>query len=1367
MSVKDNKEGINTALLDLMGAYNYRSIDEFMDAFSTDGITIDVEKLAEGLSFKKNGLVYSGTLKLGNLHEYYGLGSTADIGLHNAAVDVKADANIFMEQLNRNYAKLKDNEIFTVFDLETTGTELDGTNQVLQVYGRKYQKVGDTYKDLGDFQEIIKLNNTNKEISNDVKNVIGYDLVNAVSKSKVSEDDALERFLEFVGDSTLVGHNSNEFDIPFLEQRIGYKLNNKRYDTLVLAKKGINYNEIDLDAVEQLAGILTSYFKEQREYSNLCVKLVDSTTLNNLYDLCRELMSATGSRFINSNLILNKLKGNILEEALTEMLGKTVVTNFEKGLNPELGQELINGIQNGLEVTDGDSLVVAIRNILTQKKAYNQAMKNQYISSDDIKKMAGFQTNAFAYMNTNLKDNGYVLNRYALKRVYNSSYMQDVNAIYNKLQDNKEVANAFKTIIDADADIKAKCDADDIIARLGSNEEQAARLYYGNELVKHGATAETNLNDIGNAVIAHGTDEIGKIDEEIREYTGVLAGVNKKETDVYSNMYAILQTRTILEADVNKLAAFMFDLSPRLRIGNMFNEHYAELVDNIIKNKELYEANGILVRVDGDNLILDLAADRLDDLTANSKLINRDYGFKNYRVAEPTDIKTKKLLDKQNELFEKANRIRKNPLPFNAHNFASNNMYADTWHAIYKNMPKYENTLSDNAEFMSAFFKTRDPHQTFINLGDMPARKMFDKYQQDPFRATVTQLQKNIQRVDGTNKFIELNFTKDLAMSGPMFRNLSDQELLDVFESKSKDYVVMVLTTDKAGKPLVRKFRPRTVDQIKKLKELDGVIAPNFYANKVVGTINKRELNEIFSTPIAQFYYKYILSTYQSLYLASFGMVARNLNDILIKNTTGGVLGDVPDTILSFGKAMQDWQSYNNAVREIMTSHGGTFNAETIADYFAKNPKINRDLFDEIHEYATSNVSAGMATAQEESLKSFYIKGKASKFDQIFFDNAIRRGTIDKVMDVNTLVEHAGRLSNLRMSKANGLDYIDAYNKVLRTHFDYGVKSKGMRTAELIIPFITFPLYNLQYWIDAAFESPWLVEMLIDASRTSLESEAHKQFTIDNSNKLQSALLNGNVYIGGMLWKVNPSVFDAFNLITNPAGEVQQRTLTPIKALADGVLKGTGILKEKEPEYVSKTVTNLDKLGFGELEKTLNDKAGLYTLTRLANNVVKGIALLDNKMGTDVIPDNLEVADSVADVIPSMAQEYKNKYGAHIGENFDTIKTTLNTGVRYNTVQTQTGLISKSTFYPTKYPNVKKTAGRSYNRIPYAKRYYSGSYNTYNRWKANRVTARSISTPASAESLQYVFKGLLYNLGMNPKIIRMYNLKQRGVYKVK
>jgi len=1377
MSFKENKGGIREAFLDFIAGNEYNNIDTFMNKLSKDGINIDIDKLTSELSNKINGLAHSGILQNSGLHEFYGLGKVDSSVLHNAAADSAVCFDNFKEQVRRGYVKLDEGEIITVLDFEATDLNLDSA-QILQFYGHKYQYINGSFVDLGDFQEIASLNKGQK-ISAGAARTIGWDLQEAVVKSKVKEIDALDNFVKYIGDSTLIGHNSNAYDLPLLEKRIGQELSNKRLDVLEIAKKNMNYITLEPDLVQSYANILTNYIQQQRKYANSVIKFIDKNTLNNMYNLTRDLNGATLRRFLTSSEITRRIKGNVLEDAYTRLIGHTVPTNFSTTFSKEQGQELVNTVINKLDVPSQQSLIVTMREALSDIKRTNAYGKTYYISSDKVNELAGFNTNIYAYLNSDLEKNGYVPNYYATKKLYQTAYARDVDAMYNKLKNNTEIVEHFKVIIDENSDPIAKAEASEAIALLGSNEEQAARVYYATELTKHGATSSTNLNDIGRAVVAHGKDEIGSIAQNIKDYSEILGRVSRKDTDTYSDLFAINETLTILEAKPKQLAAFMFDEAPRIRVGNITHDAYKDAANNIWENKELYKQFGINVYKESDNLYLDLSASYKDFLLQNSKEVNRNYSFNTRRVKTPETKSMQTLLAAQDEMYSKANRIRKNALPFNAQNTAVTTVYKDDWLAMSAQITKFDDALVDDAHYLDDFFITRDPKQSYINLGDINTRKMFNRYQQDPFRHAVTRLERNVERVDGRNKLIELNFNNDLSLSGPMYKNLSDKEVLDIFKQDSQNYVVLVLAEGKKGKPIVKSFAPKNVNQIARLRELDGIIAPKYYANTLIGTINKITLEEAIPCKFAQLYYKYIVSTYKTIYLASIGMLFRNATDILIKNNIGSSIDEVPTNILEYYKALKDWIDYDKTVKEIIeSSNTRTFDAQTIAQYFASGrAKMSRDMFDEIHAYATSNVSAGMATAQADMLKRFYIKGDASKFDTFFFDNTLRKNTVDQLSNINSYIEHAGRLSELRIAKLKGLTDIEAYNRVLRTHFDYSIKSKGTLLAEFVMPFVTFPLYNLQYWLDAFFESPWLVELLIDSTRTSLEIEAQKQYTLDNSYKLQAALNNGNVKIGNTLFKLNPSMFDALNIMVDTEDQLKQRMGAVPKLIVDGVLDFAGKKKYFNPdpeseEYVNKNVTNLDKIGLGTVEEILN-QTGLYTISRAANNVLKGVASIGNIGELDQI-------DSAADVVPSMFSELKQNYGARIGEDWHRYKYKTTTGTRYVSYQTKTGKVTSSKYYndsnyvggysgssirPTTYP--KTFPGRSYSRIPYVRRYYNNSYNWYNRWKAERLNPYYMKQPATPESLAYTFKGLLYDLDMNPKILRAYDRKQNQVLKVK
>lgn len=120
---------------------------------------------------------------------------------------------------------------YVVFDLETTGisTERDEVIEISGVKARQGTVV----------EEFNTLVNPGRPIP------YGASQVNGITDEMVAEappfSQALERFLDFVGDAVLVGHNISTFDMRFLyrdSQRFYGKIpDNDFIDTLVIARQ--------------------------------------------------------------------------------------------------------------------------------------------------------------------------------------------------------------------------------------------------------------------------------------------------------------------------------------------------------------------------------------------------------------------------------------------------------------------------------------------------------------------------------------------------------------------------------------------------------------------------------------------------------------------------------------------------------------------------------------------------------------------------------------------------------------------------------------------------------------------------------------------------------------------------------------------------------------------------------------------------------------------------------------------------------------------------------------------------------------------------------------------------------------------------
>ncbi len=120
-------------------------------------------------------------------------------------------------------------EEFTVFDIETTG--LARTNDIIEIGALKVRNK----KVVEKFSTLVR---PRKSIPYLIEEITGIDNLMVLDAPRIEE--ALPKFLDFIGDDILLGHNIVSFDSKFIcreASELGINPKNPLFDTLTYAKR--------------------------------------------------------------------------------------------------------------------------------------------------------------------------------------------------------------------------------------------------------------------------------------------------------------------------------------------------------------------------------------------------------------------------------------------------------------------------------------------------------------------------------------------------------------------------------------------------------------------------------------------------------------------------------------------------------------------------------------------------------------------------------------------------------------------------------------------------------------------------------------------------------------------------------------------------------------------------------------------------------------------------------------------------------------------------------------------------------------------------------------------------------------------------
>ena len=149
------------------------------------------------------------------------------------------------DKVKTTKSRNSDKEILCILDLETTGFSPENS-EIVEIF---ILKVKDN-EIIDEFYSLIKPKNS-------IENSDIHGITDNKVKGSPSIKEANNEIIKFLGDSTLVGHNLDNFDLKFLNYHLSKKLKNKTRDTLKISRKvlGDKVENHKLDTLAEYFGV--------------------------------------------------------------------------------------------------------------------------------------------------------------------------------------------------------------------------------------------------------------------------------------------------------------------------------------------------------------------------------------------------------------------------------------------------------------------------------------------------------------------------------------------------------------------------------------------------------------------------------------------------------------------------------------------------------------------------------------------------------------------------------------------------------------------------------------------------------------------------------------------------------------------------------------------------------------------------------------------------------------------------------------------------------------------------------------------------------------------------------------------------------
>lgn len=422
-------------------------------------------------------------------------------------------------------------------------------------------------------------------------------------------------------------------------------------------------------------------------------------------------------------------------------------------------------------------------------------------------------------------------------------------------------------------------------------------------------------------------------------------------------------------------------------------------------------------------------------------------------------------------------------------------------------------------------------------LGSTVSRREFYEYTPNDILSVYSNTaQYQAATLKAKSEYINMLFDPDTSINLGFLKDATDAQLLQYFQNNRGFRLAALVEDPKQGFRVVG-IDALNLNSIKEARRLNAVVMTGQTYSSALSSINSFR----FSNKVLNLWHKYIYLS-KAGYLLAPGVVMRNFIDSTAKNFIE--TEDVTGMVSAYVDSLKLYNKYRQVIKEVrMMDANRKLIPDNVIKYFqgiAGEPALDEAAYRFVHTFFEYGPSGG----QVKELADLY---------KYTGDESVWKSATELITDLmypNTVVEHISRFAEYLWAVKSGMTETDAFALISKTHFDYALKSDFGRMMELVIPFYTFTIENFRYWAEAVDAHPWLMSVFRDMMTPIWNFDEQNHDELSRNRSLQYQLLSGNIPLTdtGMTLKVNPSIMDVANTITDPLGTLQSKIFSPIQS---------------------------------------------------------------------------------------------------------------------------------------------------------------------------------------------------------------------------